>query len=294
MIESILKKYYNLEVFNIEKLIGGESALAYKVTARDGVYFLKVFPNKTDISFLENLSIRNQILSSIFEKHPALPIKNTNNISITKHHEHYVLYNFINGITPAFEYSLNKKEANELLEILLKLHEAKLPNPPKELIEDFAVPYLKELNQYLFTNTINLNKEQLNTIELLIQKIDGIKIKPQNFVFCHTDIHNGNIIIGDKLYLIDWDNLKFAPKEHDLQFLFGATYQESFIKNYEKRSNTKLDINLLKFYLIRRKIEDIWEYIDLLIKEDFSLITKDYIIKNLFDELEKSKIILFF
>jgi len=41
------------------------------------------------------------------------------------------------------------------------------------------------------------------------------------YVVCHADIHGGNILIDThgRLYIVDWDTLILAPKEHDLMFV---------------------------------------------------------------------------
>jgi spectinomycin phosphotransferase len=41
-------------------------------------------------------------------------------------------------------------------------------------------------------------------------------------VGCHGDPHLGNVLIADRLYLIDWDDVLLAPREQDLMFMLGG------------------------------------------------------------------------
>ena len=51
-----------------------------------------------------------------------------------------------------------------------------------------------------------------------------LQSKPMEFALCHTDIHGGNILVGntDDLYIVDWDDPLLAPKERDLMFIGGG------------------------------------------------------------------------
>jgi spectinomycin phosphotransferase len=41
-------------------------------------------------------------------------------------------------------------------------------------------------------------------------------------VICHGDPHLGNVLVGDSLQLIDWDDVILAPREQDLMFMLGG------------------------------------------------------------------------
>jgi spectinomycin phosphotransferase len=52
----------------------------------------------------------------------------------------------------------------------------------------------------------------------------GLRSRSPQFVLCHYDIHAGNLLLGadDALYIVDWDNPTFAPKERDLILMGGS------------------------------------------------------------------------
>ena len=52
----------------------------------------------------------------------------------------------------------------------------------------------------------------------------ALKDAPVDLHLCHTDLHAGNLLMGNDggLHLIDWDGLSLAPRERDLMFIGGA------------------------------------------------------------------------
>lgn len=89
----------------------------------------------------------------------------------------------------------------------------------------------------------------------------------QDLVLCHADLHAGNVLIDrqDRLYIIDWDTLLFAPKERDLMFIgagIGSAWNrpeeaELFYQGYGK---TEINRDALIYYRYERFIEDIEEF----------------------------------
>jgi spectinomycin phosphotransferase len=81
---------------------------------------------------------------------------------------------------------------------------------------------------------------------------------------CHTDVHGGNILIGDddKLYLVDWDDIMLTPKERDLMFIGGGidniwkTKREEAIF-YEGYGKAEINLSALTYYRYERVIEDL-------------------------------------
>ena len=86
-------------------------------------------------------------------------------------------------------------------------------------------------------------------------------------VLCHTDAHPGNYLIADsgELYLVDWDNPIFAPKERDLMFFGsgmtgnppGGQAEGWFYRGY---GPVEIDQNALTYYRYERIIQDIAEF----------------------------------
>lgn len=48
--------------------------------------------------------------------------------------------------------------------------------------------------------------------------------RPDRDVLCHGDLHPGNILVdGERLHILDWDDVLLAPKERDLIFVPDGT-----------------------------------------------------------------------
>jgi spectinomycin phosphotransferase len=85
------------------------------------------------------------------------------------------------------------------------------------------------------------------------------------FVLCHADVHAGNVIVAadGSIYLVDWDEPVFAPRERDLMFI-GAGYwgearspQEEQVLFYEGYGETEIDPVGIAYYRYERIVEDI-------------------------------------
>jgi len=103
--------------------------------------------------------------------------------------------------------------------------------------------------------------DQINKWNSLSQELKG-----QDLIFglCHTDIHHWNIIVNEnKLYLLDWEGIKFAPPEADIFSIYQQPYFDLFIKRYcEHNPNYKINQTALQYYLTGRKLQDIFEFIE--------------------------------
>jgi spectinomycin phosphotransferase len=86
-----------------------------------------------------------------------------------------------------------------------------------------------------------------------------------DFVLCHSDIHAGNVLIDPSgaLYIVDWDNPIFAPKERDLMFIGGGHWGEGHTAHggetlfYRGYGPTKINLEALAYYRYERIVEDI-------------------------------------
>ena len=96
----------------------------------------------------------------------------------------------------------------------------------------------------------------------------ALRASPPALVVCHADLHAGNLYItpGDELYIIDWDTLIRAPKEHDLMFVGGglgfrghtpAEEAEYFYRGY---GPAQIDTRALAYYRYDRIVQDLAIY----------------------------------
>jgi spectinomycin phosphotransferase len=94
----------------------------------------------------------------------------------------------------------------------------------------------------------------------------GLALQAQSpeFVLCHSDIHEGNILIdtADNLHIVDWDNPILAPKERDLMFVGGGiggvwNKPEQAALFYRGYGQTHIDLPALAYYRYERIVQDI-------------------------------------
>ena len=103
-----------------------------------------------------------------------------------------------------------------------------------------------------------------------------LRTQSPKFVLCHSDVHAGNIFIGDDgaLHIVDWDNPILAPRERDLMFVGGAqgfmgrTAQEEATLFYQGYGETQVDPAALAYFRCERIIEDIALYCEQLLLSD--------------------------
>ena len=101
----------------------------------------------------------------------------------------------------------------------------------------------------------------------------ALQARSLEFVLCHSDLHPGNLLIGENdasghslLYIVDWDNPILAPKERDLMFIgmsrasAGAREEALFYQGYSGDCGCALaeaDQMALAYYRYERIIQDI-------------------------------------
>jgi spectinomycin phosphotransferase len=87
------------------------------------------------------------------------------------------------------------------------------------------------------------------------------------FVLCHTDLHAGNVLLGEDgaLAIVDWDDPIFAPKERDLMFIGGGiggvwdTAREEALF-YQGYGPVEIDPIALAYYRYERIVADLAAY----------------------------------
>ena len=131
--------------------------------------------------------------------------------------------------------------------------------------------------------------DRLRELQALVQA------KDKEMVLCHTDLHGGNLMLGDEglLYILDWEGAMLAPPEHDLFFFaWDERFWDLFLPRYEQTLSLRafrpvcLDSATFGFYYYRRNLEDLAEWIVRILyenngeeqdREDLQGITEDCI-----------------
>ena len=281
---AVLKEYYGIAVTHMEQLEGGWSASAFLIQDGSKKYFLKVYNRKKPsivqwidaidryiplVQWLhDNTVLSNNLVNPILTKSKGNKCKDEEYV--------YLLSEYVEGVTIG-ENSLNQNQIHELARILGVLHAStsRIPNKLKELQlkERFDTEFCDFLSSFLHNDLHGKEDTVLQAVKpytnCLLEKIDrmrllskNLKQKPQQFVLCHADAHNWNVMQGQNVMLIDWECLKLAPQEQDLILQVTEPYAEQFLSEYTKYMDYhEPDLDAFEFYFLKRKLEDIWEWI---------------------------------
>jgi spectinomycin phosphotransferase len=101
---------------------------------------------------------------------------------------------------------------------------------------------------------------------------------PPDNVLCHSDLHAGNILIDGSgaLYIVDWDDPIYAPKERDLMFAGGGqgfrghTPGEEEVLFHQGYGPANINQTALAYYRYERIIEDIAAFYEQITSSDKS------------------------
>lgn len=112
--------------------------------------------------------------------------------------------------------------------------------------------------------------EEIDTVVYRSEQLASILLERSlPLVLCHSDIHAGNVLVGDndRLCVVDWDTLILAPKERDLMFIGGGVgnvwnqpQEEALF--YEGYGPTDIDPMALAYYRYERITKDLLEICD--------------------------------
>lgn len=114
----------------------------------------------------------------------------------------------------------------------------------------------------------------------------GERVRQQErpFVLCHADIHVGNVMLhpDGRVFIVDWDQPIFAPKERDLVFIIGATLghltvgpreSDLFLQGYENRD---IDPIVMAYYRYDWIVQDLVEFGEqVLLRDDSAAVKAD-------------------
>lgn len=149
---------------------------------------------------------------------------------------------------------------------------------------------IAEINNKTFTKTYELDFVDLLKINAahIQQDIDMITLlrtkcnmadKPM--LICHRDCHHYNFMLDKNktLFLIDWDSVKLGPPETDLIF-FSI---QDIADNYLSRFKTKFNTDVYIYSLLERQLDDLQDFIRLILLSDAPDAEKQARYKNIVD-----------
>ncbi len=280
-IKHILKTQYGIECTDLAEVHGGLSAMNYQIQTDGKPLFLKIYDKKKSQASLwtENIDCYIPILAWLNENtdlqgriaHPRKTIRG--NYRYEDEENVFLLFNYIEG-KPVGK-TLTPAQILETADIIAFLHNVsnEIPVNMEKIKEDFSVPFCLSLEQYILDDFSSSPAEVREILQPHLIKLisvskelkslsEKVKQKENKMVLCHTDAHGWNLMQNERLVLVDWEGIKLAPAEADLVMFTKKNYWDIFIEHYNKlRPSFILDNELLMFYILRRKIEDIWAFI---------------------------------
>ena len=277
---ALLKTKYNITAQSVSPVAGGFSAkAAYRVTGADSTeYFVKVYDKSlpTTMSFVERVDLYMPVLDWLSASEtlcgrvltPVRAVegkyKAETDCSV------YVVFLFISGKVPGIE-GISRSQTVELAEILAHLHDISgtVPFDKHLLAENTALPFCENLSRYLagavtkkdkLSRLVSPHRDVLDKVICETLYLRGtIRRGYTPLVLCHGDAHGNNVIQGKRLVLADWEDLRRAPAEADLFIYAWHPHGDALLEAYcAARDGYCINSELLRFYTLRRRLEDIW------------------------------------
>jgi len=275
----------------MSEMHGGGSANNYKITTHGQSFFLKVYDKKKTqaLVWTENIHCYMPILVWLNENTPLRgrmlhPLKSAGGDYCFENDESvFLLFEWLKGET--LGKSMTHTQLLEAAELIACLHGygSEIPVSVDNIQEDFSVPFCHSLEGFVMDGFAAAPAEMREILQPYVAQLlskskevkrlsEKAKQKSSRRVLCHTDAHGYNFIQGEQLALVDWEGIKLAPAEADLMMFSKKEYWEVFWGRYGKlRPRFVLDDELFLFYILRRKMEDIWDFIERLLDNSSSL-----------------------
>lgn len=201
-----------------------------------------------------------------------------------------ILYPYIEG-RDGYEAALSDAQWRIFGAALRAIHMAQLPAVLSRLIprESFSPQWREMVKTFqaqveetaypdpVAASLAMFMKSRREEINRLVERAgelgSALQARPLELVLCHSDMHAGNLLLGvqDTLYIVDWDNLTYAPKERDLALVGGcptwsnAREEACFYQGY---GGVALDPLALVYYRYERIIQDIAAFCQQLLLTD--------------------------
>lgn len=289
----LIEEKYRLKIHEMKETTGGWSADAYILQTDQGIYFAKAYDKHrpsiqpwiarmkqyipVQLWLYENTSMRDWMIVPLPTKEGDYKAENMDGI--------FMLFPMLHGTTIGSA-DLNTEQIDQLAVIVAQLHScaSQWPVEAKTIEEDYALPFLSS-----FSTIVKMKEKPAELRDILdpfaevfhkgihmLQKLSvHLQADQPQHVLCHTDIHGWNLMWTDRLILIDWEGLRLAPAEADLfAFSEGFIYEDirsDWMPRYQQiRKDYKINDDAMAFYRIRRRMEDIAEFVLSIMQDELS------------------------
>ena len=278
---------YGLHDARIEFLpLGADvNSAVFRINASDGAaYFLKLRRDDFDQpvvpvpAFLHH----DKGIEAVMAPLPTT----SQQLSTQSHGFDWALYPFFDGKN-GFERTLTNRQWTALGAALGAIHRTELPEALSASLpkEQYAHHWREGVRRYQrrFINGVKgddivkrflafweEHAEEIDTVVYRSEQLASILLeRPPQLVLCHSDLHAGNVLVGDndRISIVDWDTLILAPKERDLMFIGGGVghvwnqpQEEALF--YEGYGSKDIDLVALAYYRYERIAKDVLEFCD--------------------------------
>jgi spectinomycin phosphotransferase len=288
-----LQKEFSLHNPNIEFLPLGadQNTAVYRAVTAEGIpYFVKLRSghfNETSVtlpSYLSKMGIR-QIIAPLVTISGQLWAK----LADFK----IILYPYVEGQN-GYQVDLSDQHWIELGQAVKHIQSSVLPAAMAASIKretysprtrEAVRMILNRIDHTIYTDTVSIKlaaflkskrEEILELIDHAERCAHALQIKPPINVLCHSDLHAGNILIDGNggLYIVDWDDPIYAPKERDLMFVGGGqgfrghTSREEEKLFYQGYGQASINEVALAYYRYERIILDIAAFCEQILSSD--------------------------
>jgi spectinomycin phosphotransferase len=288
-----LQAEYSLPVIQVSFLSVGADrhTAAYRAVTEDGKqYFAKLRRgafDQTSVVLLKFLSDQEiaQIIAPLATK--------AGHLWASLDSYRLIVYPYIEGGS-GYEVDLSDRHWGDLGRALKAIHTLEVPRAlrrhiPRETYSgrwrDTVRAYLPGVDGGAPADSVtaclaSLLQARHHQIADLVERAEDLaqelQTRSPEFVLCHADLHAGNVLIeaGGPLYVVDWDDPIFAPKERDLMFIgaghfgHGRTAQEEETLFYQGYGPTQVDPPALAYYRYERIVQDIAVFCERIVSED--------------------------
>ncbi len=278
---------YGLHDARIEFLpLGADvNSAVFRINASDGAaYFLKLRRGDFDqpVVAVPAFLHHDKGIEAVMAPLPTT----SQQLSTQSHGFDWALYPFFDGKN-GFERALTNRQWTTLGAALGAIHRTELPETlSASLPKEHHVHHWREgvrRYQRRFINGVKgddivkrflafweEHAEEIDTVVYRSEQLASILLeRPPQLVLCHSDLHAGNVLVGDndRISIVDWDTLILAPKERDLMFIGGGVghvwnqpQEEALF--YEGYGLKDIDLVALAYYRYERIAKDVLEFCD--------------------------------
>jgi spectinomycin phosphotransferase len=284
LISSTIQELYGLTISQVTFLPLGYDlhTAVYRLEAIDGQsYFLKLRQG----NFLQISVSLPVFLSRLGIKAIIAPLE-TRHAMLFGHLQNYtvILYPFVSG-RDGYEAHLTDHQWVQLGQTFRLLHAASLPPPlaqliPVESLDPLARESVSDFLSQIGTlipadpiaaRLITFMQTKRGLISHMLRRAgdlaEALQKQDLELVLCHNDAHPGNYHVAEtgRLYLVDWDNPIYAPKERDLMCVGsgmagsqpGGREERLFYHGYGR---VEINRQALAYYRYERILQDINEF----------------------------------